>query len=187
MQQPALPRTCPYYTETLARCGIRFAPTEKGKGMQAHVCLTAEHARCKFFKARFKKKNVRLLVVDDHLDEHRDLVRLLRERAECDVVITPAKAVYAYMLSVKNRDYYDAVIVNAQIAAADGIEAVREIRHFEKSTLNLTTGIMVVLMCDEEPLIKSVRDELKLCCIKKNADLEKVISAIEQDLALSRA
>jgi response regulator RpfG family c-di-GMP phosphodiesterase len=186
MQQPALPRTCPYYTETLARCGIRFAPTGKGKGMQAHVCLTEEHARCKFYKTRFKKKNVRLLVVDDHMDEHRDLLALLQKRAVCDVVLTPAKAVYAYMLSVKNRDYYDAVIVNAQISESDGIAAVREIRHFETGTLNLTVGIMVVLMCDEEPLMKSVRDELKMCCIKKNTDLAKVISAIEQDLVQSR-
>jgi two-component system chemotaxis response regulator CheY len=187
MQQPALPRTCPYYTETLVRCGIRFAPTEKGKGMQAHVCLTAEHTRCKFYKARFKKGNVRLLVVDDHMDKHRDLALLLQKRAECEIVITPAKAVYAYMLSVKNRDYYDAVIVNAQFSASDGIAAVREIRHFEKSTLKLTEGIMVVLMCDAEPLEKSVRDELRMCCIKKNTDLEKVISVLEQDLALNKA
>jgi hypothetical protein len=45
---------------------------------------------------------------------------------------------------------------------------------------------MVVLMCDAEPLMKSVRDELKICCIKKNTDLEKVLSVMEQDLAQSK-
>ncbi len=182
MHASAPTRTCPYYTATLNHCGIRFSPTEKGKGMQAAVCLSEKHSACKFFKAQARKTALHVLLLDDHMDEHRDLAAALQQRAQCTIAITPAQAVTAYMQSIKSKEYYDAVIVNAQLTETDGLETVEAIRQFEKGTLGVSEGIFIILLCDDAVLEHDVRTALQVCCVTKDADLTKVLAAIERDL-----
>ncbi|MFC1809792.1 hypothetical protein ACFL3D_06765, partial [Candidatus Omnitrophota bacterium] len=122
---------CPYYTESLDNCNIRYGQVRGDKGMQAHVCLTSRHQKCKFFKDKSNKTMLKILLVDDNLYEHEALYRSLQEYGQCELVITKEKALLAYMLAIKSKDYHDAIIINVQIPELDGIETIKKIRQFE--------------------------------------------------------
>lgn len=148
--------------------------------MQRAVCLTEKHLQCKFFKQQSAKQGVTVLVVEDNYFQHEDVYEQLSHHVNCDVVLTAEKALQAYMLAIKNNEYYDALLINVQIPEMDGVEVIDTIRGFEFNTLGLKQGIPILLLCDENEITVKSDFSGHLRCIERTHDTEELLKALQE-------
>lgn len=170
---------CPYHNEGLTKCGVRYAPVRQDEGMQAYVCFSDRHKQCKWYKAKSSRHHGYALVVTDVLAGRPEIVDRLKGKVACDIAVTVENAVSAYMISIKTKQYYDAIFVNFENDAIYSIEFVSMIRRFEQEAAGIEDGIPIFVVAGEDSGFKEQCRAMGCMCVSRPVDAARIASEIE--------
>lgn len=99
----------------------------------------------------------KLLVVEDNPETCELLVEILRERARCVVAQDGPAALKAYHCSLRERDRFQAVLLDIALKGMDGINVLQAIRAEEEARgVMLGQGIPIIMLtAHKKPFMKA--------------------------------
>lgn len=74
---------------------------------------------------------MRILIAEDDLTSRMFLLKLLSRYGECDLVVDGLEVLDAFLLSMKEKEYYDLICLDIMMPKLDGIRALQTIRDME--------------------------------------------------------
>jgi two-component system chemotaxis response regulator CheY len=89
---------------------------------------------------------MRILIVEDDFISRRILKEILSEFGECTVVVDGAEAVQEFTLAIGDGKPYDIIFLDIMLPNVDGLEALKQIRDYERSRGTLPSGEVKVVM-----------------------------------------
>lgn len=75
---------------------------------------------------------MRILIAEDDAASRRFLLKLLSQYGECDVVFDGLEALDAYLISVKEGNFYNLICLDILMPKVDGVKVLKAIRDLEK-------------------------------------------------------
>ena len=73
----------------------------------------------------------KILIAEDDFVSRKFLSNILSKYGECDLVVDGMEALDAYMLSVKEKEYYDLIFLDIMMPKVDGVKVLKVIRDLE--------------------------------------------------------
>lgn len=74
---------------------------------------------------------LKMLVAEDDMVSRKMMMKILDDYGDCDLVVNGIEAIDAYLISLKDRNPYDLIILDIMMPKLDGIKALKTIRDFE--------------------------------------------------------
>lgn len=74
---------------------------------------------------------MRILIAEDDLTSRMFLLKLLSRYGECDLVVDGLEVLDAFLLSIKEKQYYDLICLDIMMPKLDGIRVLQTIRDVE--------------------------------------------------------
>ncbi len=126
---------------------------------------------------------MRILIAEDDMTSRRFLYKFLSQYGKCDVVIDGLEALDAYLISVKENNFYNLICLDIMMPKVDGVKVLKAIRDFEKQrgmqAENRVKIIMITALADTEYVHKA----FELGCeayAAKPIDTEKLLEAMKK-------
>jgi len=102
---------------------------------------------------------MRILIAEDDMVSRRFLLKILAQYGECDLVVDGIETLDAYLISVKEKNYYDVICLDIMMPKVDGVKVLKAIRDFETqkgfNQINKVKIIMITALADTEYVHKA--------------------------------
>ncbi|MGD1820078.1 MAG: response regulator [Pleomorphochaeta sp.] len=125
----------------------------------------------------------KILIVEDDLNSRKFISKVLSKYGECDIVVNGLEAVEAYMMSIKDKEYYDLICLDIMMPKVDGIKVLKIIRDLEiqnnigndkKAKIIMTTAL------GETEVVKAALEYDCDAFASKPIDVEKLLEVIKK-------
>lgn len=73
----------------------------------------------------------KILIAEDDFVSRKFLSNILSKYGQCDLVVDGMEALDAYMLSIKEKEYYDLIFLDIMMPKVDGVKVLKVIRDLE--------------------------------------------------------
>lgn len=74
---------------------------------------------------------MRILIAEDDSTSRKFLSKFLSTYGECDIVVDGLEAIDAYLISIKENNYYDLICLDIMMPKVDGVKVLKAIRDLE--------------------------------------------------------
>lgn len=74
---------------------------------------------------------LKILIAEDDLVSRKFLSKFLSQYGECDIVVDGLEAIDAFMISMKDREFYDLICLDIMMPKIDGVKVLKAIRDLE--------------------------------------------------------
>lgn len=74
---------------------------------------------------------MRILIAEDDLTSRTFLLKYLSQYGECDIVVDGLEALDAFMLSIKDNNFYDLICLDIMMPKVDGVKVLKNIKDIE--------------------------------------------------------
>lgn len=102
---------------------------------------------------------MKILIAEDDMVSRRFLLKFLSQYGECDLVVDGIETLDAYLISIKEKNYYDVICLDIMMPKVDGVKVLKAIREFETqkgfNQINKAKIIMITALADTEYVHKA--------------------------------
>lgn len=125
----------------------------------------------------------RILVVDDNFLNRKLIVKILQDKADCDIASDGKEAIEAYEISKKENNPYDIILLDIAMPEVDGLEVLKTIRAQEKQDgVMLGDGVPIIMVTAYKSPFLEAFDQGCDDYILKPIFSEKLIAKIKEKL-----
>lgn len=124
---------------------------------------------------------LKILIAEDDMVSRKLLWKVLGEYGDCDLVINGIEAVDAFMLTMKEKEYYDLVCLDVMMPKVDGITVLRTIRDLEKQNeIKKPCKVVMVTALSETEVIDDAFEKGADAFAPKPLDIDKLIEVMSK-------
>ena len=125
----------------------------------------------------------RILIAEDDLVSRKFLSKILSKYGECDLVVDGLEAIEAYMLSIKEKEYYDLICLDIMMPKVDGVKVLKVIRDLEEQNKiddENRAKIVMTTALGETQIVKTAMEYGCDAYAAKPLDVEKFLDVIKK-------
>lgn len=129
----------------------------------------------------------KILIAEDDFVSRKFLSNILSKYGECDLVVDGMEALDAYMLSIKEKDFYDLISLDIMMPKVDGVKVLKIIRNLEKQNGIADENHVKIIMTTALGETQVVKTAMEYGCdayASKPIDIEKFTEVLK-DLGIT--
>lgn len=126
---------------------------------------------------------MRILIAEDDFASRKFLLKFMSQYGECDLTVDGLEALDAFMLSLKEKNYYDLVCLDIMMPKVDGVRVLKTIRSLEKENKITPEKRAKVIMVTALGETEYVQQAFAIGCeayAAKPVDTEKLVEVMEK-------
>lgn len=119
----------------------------------------------------------KILIAEDDFVSRKFLSKVLSEYGECDLVVDGLEALDAFMMSVKEKEYYDLICLDIMMPKVDGVKVLKTIRDIEeqkKVDTDKRAKIIMTTALGETQVVKTAMEYGCDAYASKPIDIQKL-------------
>lgn len=123
----------------------------------------------------------KILIAEDDLISRKYLSKVLSKIGECDLVVDGLEAIEAYMISIKEKEYYDLICLDIMMPKVDGVKVLKIIRELEQQNKienENRAKIIMTTALGETDIVKTAFDYGCDAYASKPINIEKLYEVI---------
>ncbi|WKY48844.1 response regulator [Eubacteriaceae bacterium ES3] len=123
-----------------------------------------------------------ILIAEDDVVSRKFLSKFLKPYGDCDLVVDGLEAIDAYILSIKEQDFYSLICLDIMMPRVDGIKVLKTIRDLENqyNIKENKTKIIMTTVLGEQDIVQSAFDNGCDAYSNKPIDLVKFKEVLEK-------
>jgi two-component system, chemotaxis family, chemotaxis protein CheY len=125
----------------------------------------------------------RILIAEDDMVSRKFLFKFLSKYGECDLTVDGLEALDAFLLSLKEKKYYDLICLDIMMPKIDGVKVLKTIRDMEKENKIPPEARSRVIMTTALGETAYVQQAFDIGCeayASKPIDIEKFVKVLEK-------
>lgn len=126
---------------------------------------------------------MRILIAEDDLISRKFLFKFLSGYGECDLVVDGLEALDAFLLSIKEENYYDLICLDIMMPKVDGVKVLKSIRDMENQKGLDSKNCSKIIMTTALAETQLVQSAFEIGCdayAAKPIDTTKLIEVMER-------
>jgi len=125
----------------------------------------------------------KILIAEDDVVSRKFLNKFFSKYGERDLVVDGLEALEAFMMSIKDEEYYDLVCLDIMMPKVDGVKALKVMRDLEvqhKLDESRCAKIIMTTALGETQVVKTALEYGCDAYASKPIDLEKLVEVLEK-------
>ncbi|WP_129600157.1 response regulator [Anaerophilus nitritogenes] len=126
---------------------------------------------------------MKILIAEDDMISRKVLNKFLSQYGECDLVIDGMEAIEAYMLSIKDKSYYDLICLDIMMPKFDGLQVLKTIRKIEQQNHVKSEEQVKIIMTTALSDTEYVQEAFEYGCeayASKPIDMNKLVEVMKK-------
>lgn len=126
---------------------------------------------------------MRILIAEDDMVSRKFLFKFLSQYGECDLVVDGLEALDAFLMSLKEKKYYDLICLDIMMPKVDGVKVLKSIRDLEVQKAILPENTAKIIMTTALSETTMVQNSFHLGCdayAAKPIDTFKLVEVIQK-------